>query len=85
MGAWEFLVGVFGPVAVGLLLMALGWAAFERGRIHHQLARLRSGKDAAAHAGGWRRERLLAGFFRFGRRVRRIHLAVSAVAGCGVA
>lgn len=85
MGAWGFLVDVVGPVAVGLLLIALGWAALERGRIHHQLARLRSGKDAAAHAGGWRAKRLLAGFFRFARGARRIRLAVSAVAGCGVA
>jgi hypothetical protein len=38
---WSFLVGVFEPVAVGLLVIALGWAASERGRAHDHLARLR--------------------------------------------
>lgn len=58
MGAWGVLVEGFGAAAVGLLLPALGWAAFER---------------------------LLAGLFRSGRRARRIHPAVSGVAGCGAA
>ena len=56
MGARGLLV-IFGAVAVGLLLVVLGWAAVVRGRIHRQLTR----------SGG------------------RLHLAVSAVAGCGVA
>ena len=83
MGAWGFVVDAFGPVALGLLLMALGWAAFERGRIHHQLARRRSpsAEHAAIHLSGRRAARLLFGFFRFARRGRRIHLAVCTVAG----
>ena len=39
MGAWGVVVDVLGSVAVGLLLMVLGWAAIERGRIHRQLTR----------------------------------------------
>ncbi len=52
MGAWEFVVDVFRPVAVGLLLVALGWAASERGRIHHDLVRLRrvSGIESASRS-----------------------------------
>lgn len=56
MGARGLLV-VFEAVAVGLMLVVLGWAAVVRGRIHGQLT----------------------------GRGRRLHLAVSAVAGCGVA
>lgn len=84
MGEWERVVGVLEPVAIGLLLIILGWAAFERGRIHHHLAPRRgdSGQHAAAHLGGRRAERLLAALFRFTHRARRIHLAVGAVAGC---
>jgi hypothetical protein len=41
MGANES-VSVLASVALGFLLLALGWAAFERGRIHHQWTRLRS-------------------------------------------
>ena len=37
MGASGLLVNVLGSVAVGLLLIALGWAAIERGRVHHEL------------------------------------------------
>ena len=75
MGAWGFVVDVVGSVAVGLLLIALGWAALERGRIHHQLAR-------HSHSPQRRADRLLLGLFRFGRGARRIHLVVGAVAGC---
>ena len=32
MGAWDLFVGLLGPVAVGLLLIVLGWAASERGQ-----------------------------------------------------
>lgn len=83
MEAWGFVVNVLGPVAVGLLLMSLAWAALERGRIHRRLARLRrgSGKHAAASLEGWRAERLLGGVFQSIRRGRRIHLAAGAVAG----
>jgi hypothetical protein len=41
MGAWDFLEGIFKSVAVGLLLIAMGWAAAERGRIHHYLSQQR--------------------------------------------
>ena len=41
MGVWDFLEGIFKSVAVGLLLIAIGWAAAERGRIHHYLAQQR--------------------------------------------
>ena len=34
MGAWDLFVGLLGPVMVGLLLIVLGWAASERGRVH---------------------------------------------------
>ena len=52
MGAWEFVVDVARPLAAGLLLIALGWAASERGRIHHDLARQRrvSGIESASRA-----------------------------------
>ena len=56
MGARGLLV-ILWAVAVGLLLVVLGWAAVVRGRIHRQ----------------------------FTRRSRRLHLAMSAVAGCGMA
>ena len=41
MGAWGVVVDAFQSVAVGLLLIALGWAAHERGRIHRDLPQLR--------------------------------------------
>lgn len=41
-GAWGVVVDAMLAVAVGLLLMALGWAAHERGRIHRDRTRLRS-------------------------------------------
>jgi hypothetical protein len=41
MGAWDSLVGIFEPVALGILLIALGWAARERGRVHHHLTHQR--------------------------------------------
>jgi hypothetical protein len=52
MGAWEVLAGMLEPVAVGLLLIVLGWAASERARIHRQLAQLRrvSGGSATGRA-----------------------------------
>jgi hypothetical protein len=52
MGAWNFLAGISEPVAMGLLLIALGWAASERGRVHHHLRQLRGGSrvDATARA-----------------------------------
>ena len=52
MGAWELVVDVIRPVAVGLLLIALGWAASERGRAHQQLPQLRrlAGLESADHA-----------------------------------
>ena len=83
MDAWGYVVGVLGAVAVGFLLMSLAWAALERGRIHHRLARQRRGasKPAAAHLEGWRVERLLGGLREFARRAGRIHLAAGAVAG----
>ena len=83
MGTWALVVDVFGPVAVGLLLIALGWAALERGRVHHFLARRRSkaGQPGAAHVGA-RTDRVLVRLFRFAHRTRRIHIAVGAVAGC---
>jgi hypothetical protein len=41
MGAWDVAVSVFQPVATGLFLVALGWAARERGRAHRDLPRPR--------------------------------------------
>jgi hypothetical protein len=70
MDMWGLVVEVLGAVAVGLLLIALGWAAIERGSIHHRLTRLRRDPGRSA-----------AGLFRFARHGRRIHLALGAVAG----
>jgi hypothetical protein len=83
MGTWALVVDVIGPVAVGLLLIALGWAALERGRVHHFLARRRSkaGQPGTAHAGA-RGDRLLVRLLGFAHRTRRIQIAVGAVAGC---
>ena len=52
MRAWDCLVGILEPVAVVLLLIALGWAASERGRVHDHLAQLRrvSGVNATGGA-----------------------------------
>jgi len=52
MGAWELVVDALRPLVVGLLLIALGWAASERGRIHHHLAQVRrvSGLESAGRA-----------------------------------
>jgi hypothetical protein len=84
MGTWALVVDVIGPVAVGLLLIALGWAALERGRVHHFLARRRSkaGQPGAADVGARGGNRLLVRLFSFAHRTRRIHIAVGAVAGC---
>lgn len=40
MSAWALFVDVVGVVFTGLLMLALGWAAAERGRIHRGWARL---------------------------------------------
>ena len=73
MGTWALVVDVVGPVAVGLLLIALGWAALERGRVHHLLVRRRSKAGA---------DRLLVRLLSFAHRTRRVHMAVGAVAAC---
>jgi hypothetical protein len=39
MGAWDSLEGISEPVALTLLLIALGWAARARGRVHRYLTR----------------------------------------------
>ena len=41
MSAWTLFVDVVGLVFAGLLMIALGWAAVERGRVHREWARLR--------------------------------------------
>jgi hypothetical protein len=41
MSAWPFFVDVVGIAVAILLLLALGWAAIERGRIHRDWVRLR--------------------------------------------
>ena len=41
MSAWALFVDVVGLIFAGLLLLALRWAAIERGRIHREWARLR--------------------------------------------
>jgi hypothetical protein len=41
MSAWALFVDVVGLVFTGLLMLVLGWAAIERGRIHREWARLR--------------------------------------------
>jgi len=41
MSAWALFVDVAGLVFTGLLMLALGWAAIERGRVHRQWERLR--------------------------------------------
>ena len=51
MGAWDVFVGLLGPVMVGLLLIVLGWAASERGRVHHYLAHRRRASDVHATSG----------------------------------
>jgi hypothetical protein len=51
MGAWDVLVGILEPVAVGLLVIDLGWAAHTRGRIHHYLAQQRRGYSNAVALG----------------------------------
>ena len=48
MGAWEFLVATLEPVAAGLLLIVLGWAASVRASVHRQLERLRRDSDGSA-------------------------------------
>jgi hypothetical protein len=55
MGAWEFVRDALEPVAGVLLLIALGWAASERGRVHQHLALLRrgSGSESASRAEGF--------------------------------
>ena len=40
MSAWAFFVDVVGLVVTILLMLALRWAAIERGRIHREWARL---------------------------------------------
>ena len=40
MSAWAFFVDVVGMAVTILLMLALGWAAIERGRIHREWARL---------------------------------------------
>ena len=41
MSAWMLFVDVVGLVFAGLLTIALGWAAVERGRVHREWGRLR--------------------------------------------
>lgn len=41
MSAWALFVDVVGLVFTGLLMLALGWTAIERGRVHRQWERLR--------------------------------------------
>jgi hypothetical protein len=64
MGAWALLVDVVGVFVTALLMLALRWAAIERGRIHREWARLKHepGRNVAqsidwcmamAAAGGW--------------------------------
>jgi hypothetical protein len=40
MSAWTFFVDVVGMAVTILLMLALGWAAIERGRIHREWVRL---------------------------------------------
>lgn len=40
MSAWTLFVDVVGLAFTGLLMVALGWAAIERGRMHREWARL---------------------------------------------
>ena len=40
MSAWALFVDVIGLVFIALLMLALRWAAIERGRIHREWARL---------------------------------------------
>ena len=42
MSAWTLFVDVVGLVFAGLLMLALGWAAIERGRVHREWARQRA-------------------------------------------
>jgi hypothetical protein len=41
MSAWPLFVDVGGIAVTVLLIAVLAWAAAERGRIHHECARLR--------------------------------------------
>ena len=40
MSAWPFFVDVIGIAVTILLMLLLGWAAIERGRIHREWVRL---------------------------------------------
>ena len=49
MGTWPFFVDVVEVAVTILLMLALGWAAIERGRVHREWVRLQrnvSGKVA---------------------------------------
>jgi hypothetical protein len=41
MSAWSFFVDVVGVTVTTLLVVAVGWAASERGQIHREWVRLR--------------------------------------------
>lgn len=53
MDMWGLVVELLGPVAVGLLLIALGWAALERGSIHRFARRARRIHLAVVAVAGW--------------------------------
>jgi hypothetical protein len=73
------LVRVLESIAVGLLVIVLGWTAIERGRIHQELRGSR--KSAAVHVRGRRAQRSMNRLFRFARYPRRIHVVISVIAG----
>ena len=43
MGAWSFFVGFVGLVLLAALVLALRWAAIERGRVHREWTRVERG------------------------------------------
>ena len=54
MSAWALFVDVVRLIFTGLLLLALAWAAIERGRIHREWARLqRARREKVVQSVDW--------------------------------
>lgn len=55
MSAWGLLGDVLAAVAGGLLLIVLGWAAVERGKVHRRRVqgRRQAARDAAVQVVDW--------------------------------
>lgn len=54
MNAFGLMIEVLSVLGIGLVLLTLGWAAVERGRVHRASARLRrKEKVESLHALDW--------------------------------